>query len=457
MQRKLPGREAIKLTGLRVPPGLLLCCYLVVVLAPIALAWMLGYPPRTFWDELSSAVAMAAFAGLLIEFVLSGRFKTISGRMGIDVTMRFHQLMARSLTVLVLVHPFMYVTATQNYPRPDDLTRQMTLGLTGASIITGLIAWVALIMTVILALFRNKSDWSYEAWRLSHGIGAVVFALFATHHTVHAGRYSSDPVLTAFWIALLLIALLTMAWVYLITPFRQLRHPYRVASVRPVALKTWEVAIEPARGDALRFEAGQFVWLTLDRSPFAITEHPFSISSSPSMRPRIEFLIKEAGDATSKIGELKLGAFAYMDGPHGALTLEGRQGTGIVLIAGGVGIAPLVSMLRQLAAEGEKRPLQLIYGNRIVEQIAYQEELQSLRDRLQLDTEFVLAEPPGNWNGRKGWLDRETLDACIPTEGRAGKLYLVCGPAPLIDSVERDLVALGVPLRQIVSEKFSYD
>ena len=435
----------------------LLILYIAVALAPVILAWLLGYPPRTFWDELSSALAMVAFAGLLVEFVLSGRFRTISGRIGIDVSMRFHQLMARSLTVFVLIHPFLYVTGVQSYPMPDDVTRRLTLGLTFASLVSGIVAWVTLTVLVIFAILRNRSGWSYEAWRLSHGIAAVIFAVSAAHHTLEAGRYSSAPGAAGFWLALVAIALATMVWVYVVTPIRQSRAPYRVISVRPVAFKTWEVAIEPARGEALLFEAGQFVWLTLNRSPFAVTEHPFSISSSPAMRPRIEFLIKEAGDATRRIGELPVGASAYVDGPHGALTLGGHPGGAIVLIAGGGGIAPLLGILRQMAADGETQPVRLIYGNRTEQQIAYRDELRALQDRLNLEVDLVLSEPPEGWRGRRGSLDRASLEACIPVDGRAQSLCFVCGPALLIDSVERDLVAMGVPLRQIVSEKFSYD
>ena len=64
------------------------------------------------------------------------------------------------------------------------------------------------------------------------------------------------------------LALFALLYVYIITPLRQLRHPYRVVSVKKVALKIWELEIEPRSGEAIEFAAGQFVWLTLDRSPY---------------------------------------------------------------------------------------------------------------------------------------------------------------------------------------------
>lgn len=438
------------------PAAALLIAYLLIVLAPLALAYIQGLPRRSFWDELSSALAMVAFAMLLMEFLLSGRFKSVSGSTGIDLTMRFHQLVARSLTAFILIHPFLYVTPLK-YPLPWDATEQLTLGLSSASLVTGILGWVLLAVLVTLAIFRDQVSYRYETWRLSHGLGAALIAAMGTHHAIDAGRYSGHPILAAFWLGMFGLAVFTLLYVYLISPLRQLRHPYRVVSVEKVARKTWDLRIEPKSGAAIEFSAGQFVWLTLDRSPFAITEHPFSISSCPANQPIIGFTIKEVGDFTSTIGSIPVGARAYMDGPHGNLTLTGRSGTGIAFIAGGVGLAPIMGILRQLRADNDRRPLRLVYGNRLLEQIMYQGELDEMKDMMDLEVHHVLSEPPVDWTGDAGQLDETVLRNYLSFEGHARWLYVVCGPAPMIDGVERSLERLGVPLGQIVSEKFSYD
>jgi len=227
--------------------------------------------------------------------------------------------------------------------------------------------------------------------------------------------------------------------------------------VKQVALKTWDLKIKPESGAAIDFAAGQFVWLTLDRSPFAITEHPFSISTCPADRPSLGFTIKEVGDFTKSIGSIPVGARAYVDGSHGNLTLTGRSGTGIAFIAGGVGLAPIMSILRQLRAEHDSRPLKLIYGNRVVEQIMYQDELNEMKESLGIEIHNILSEPPDDWTGAVGRTDEAVLRKYLCFEGHASWLYVICGPAPMIDDVENSLERLGVPLGQIVSEKFSYD
>jgi predicted ferric reductase len=439
-----------------VHPVPLLTGYVAIALAPLALAYAEGLRPRGFRDELSSSLAMVAFAMLLMQFVLSGRFQTVSGRTGIDLTMRFHQLIARSLAAFILVHPFLYATPLDRTV-PWNLSLQSMFGLDTASLATGIVGWLLLGMMIFMGIGRDKLPYSYEIWRVSHGLGAAAIAIAGAHHAIEAGRYSGRPTLEAFWLIMVGIALMTLLVVYVVTPLLQLRHPYRVVSLRKVARKTWDLVIEPADGKSMAFEAGQFVWLTLGRTPFAITEHPFSISSCPADRPRLAFTIKEAGDFTNAIGMMPLGSRAYVDGPHGNVTLSGKAAPGLTLIAGGVGIAPIISILRQMRVERDPRPVTLIYGNRLAEQILYLSEIDEMARELRLDVHLVLSEPPPSWDGPVGLLDEPVLTRVLGAVAAADRLYIVCGPAPMIDSVEDILEGLGVPMRRIVSEKFSYD
>ncbi len=278
-----------------------------------------------------------------------------------------------------------------------------------------------------------------------------------THHTLAAGRYSADALLAGFWLLLLAAALASLGWTYVIAPLGEAGRPYKVASVRKIALKTWELAVQPIQNEALRFEAGQFAWLNIGHSPFSLHENPFSISSAPLERPEIRFVIKEMGDLTRRIGDVGPGTVAYLDGAHGSLTLEGRKGEGIALIAGGVGIAPLLSIARQLRAEKDPRPLILLYGNRVAEQIVYKPELNQLAKRANTQVVHVISEPKRGWKGLTGQVDRAIIEQVFAFKGADEWLYLVCGPPPMLDAVEDALLGLGVPADQIVVEQFYYD
>jgi len=230
-----------------------------------------------------------------------------------------------------------------------------------------------------------------------------------------------------------------------------------VKSVRPVASRTWEMSVEPTRGAALEFLAGQFVWLKIGHGPLSLAENPFSISSAPTQRPAVQFVIKEAGDLTDRIGAVPVGTPVYLDGPHGNLTLDGRTGAGIALIAGGVGIAPLIGIIRQLRADGDRRPVVLLYGNRHAGQIVYDDELARLAEAPNVRVVHVLSEPAPGWTGATGRIDRSTIEREFHFEGASDWLYLVCGPPAMLEVVEDTLLARGVPGDRIVSERFNYD
>jgi len=365
--------------------------------------------------------------------------------------MRFHQLAARVLLVLVVLHPLLYVV-----PRltPDPVAAAASLqGMFGSPRLrSGVIAWWLLIALVLVAILRDRLRLRYELWRLSHGLGAAAVAALSLHHTLQVGSYARDAWSSGYWIAMTALALGSLAWVYLGAPLAQLSRPWRVVSNRTVAHRMWEVVIEPQRGAAPPFAAGQFAWVNFGHSPFSLVEHPFSISSAPAALPRLAFTIKESGDFTNRIGTVAPGTRAYLDGPHGNFTLEGREPRPLAFIAGGVGFAPVMGMLRELRVQAYPHPVRVVYGNRLESQILYRAEL----DALALRVDYVLSEPPPGWTGRIGELTPHVLAACLDAPGRAEWLYFVCGPAPMMDSVERTLRGWGVPASRIVAERFKY-
>ncbi|MEO1206531.1 MAG: ferredoxin reductase family protein [Pseudomonadota bacterium] len=417
---------------------------------------MSAKPPRPFWDELASGAGMLAFAIILTEFVLSGRFRTVSRKIGMDITMRFHQLLARTALVLAVLHPFLYQSPF-NRVQPWDTTRQFAITSDFTNLATGIAAWILLGAFVLLSIGRDRIHYTYETWRLAHGLGALLIAALLLHHTLEAGRYSQDPALAAVWIILFAIALFTLIWVYAIKPSSQRGEPWTVQSVERQGLKTWQVTLSPDGHKGLDYEAGQFAWLNTNDTPFTLNEHPFSISSAPASGPNLEFIIKELGDHTAKTGQIKPGTRAFVDGPHGHLVITDRNEPGIGLIAGGVGIAPLIGIMRQLKLEEDTCPQILLYGNRSAEQIACNTELEDFAQAENRDVIHVLSEPPEKWTGETGIMDADCIARVFNKPDMKQWVYVLCGPAPMMETAEDTLISLGVPANQILSERFQYD
>jgi predicted ferric reductase len=203
----------------------------------------------------------------------------------------------------------------------------------------------------------------------------------------------------------------------------------------------------------LTFSPGQFAWLSLDRRPFGHREHPFSFSSSTADLPEVGFTIRERGDFTSQIGAIRPGTNVYLDGSYGHFCYDRHPATGYVFIAGGIGITPIMSMLRTLAADGDQRLLLLIYVARDPGRLAFREELEELSHRLQLQTEYVLRYPPDDWTGDRGRLDAAMLERLLPAD-KSGYHFFVCGPDEMMDMVEADLLGHGIGFGRVHSERF---
>ena len=269
------------------------------------------------------------------------------------------------------------------------------------------------------------------------------------------GRYLVDPWKQVLWIGLAIFWIGLLVYVRIVKPLFMLRRPYRVAEVREERGDTWTLAMQPDGHSGLRFSPGQFAWLTVWGSPFKITGHPFSLSSSAAvMDGRVEMSIRNLGDFTTAIQKVPVGRRVYLDGPYGAFTI-GAPTDMHVLIAGGIGVTPMMSMIRTLADRGDKRPVILLYASKDWESITFREDLETLEARLNLTIIHVLQNPPTEWTGERGYITAEMFKRHLPPP-YADHEHFICGPDVMMDAIENALKELGVPLSKYHSERYSF-
>jgi ferredoxin-NADP reductase len=125
-----------------------------------------------------------------------------------------------------------------------------------------------------------------------------------------------------------------------------------------------------------------------------------------------------------------------------------------VLIAGGSGITPAMSVLRTAAEQGDRRRLLLVYLTRAVEDAAFAEELVELARRPEVEVVHVPSRPPVGWSGPSGRVDARLLDSLLPPD-RQRRSYFVCGPPAMTDAVLAALARLGVTRGSIRAERFA--
>lgn len=424
--------------------------YLLITLFPLLLVLLHPMPAeRGFWLEFSVALGFIGLALMLLQFVLTARVNRIEASYGIDILLQFHRYTSVVAFFLVLAHPvILFVTQPGtlqllNFPEAPWRARLAVLGT------------VAFVVMVVTTIWRKPLKIPYEAWRALHSLLAVLAVGLGFGHALGVGYYLSWTWKQVLWGGLVLLAFWLVVYVRLIKPWLMTRRAYVVESVTPQRGNVWSLALRPLGHAGFTFDPGQFAWLTLGITPLSMREHPFSMSSNGDRADRIEFGIKALGDFTRTIQQIQPGTKAYLDGPYGVFTTERYwDSAGFVLIAGGVGITPLYSMLLTAAERQDDRPFLLIYAAPAREDITYREELEALKARLNLEIIYVLRHPAKDWLGETGYVDRALLERYLPLH-RGSRQYFVCAAPKMMETVERALLQLDVPVTHVHMEHFN--
>jgi predicted ferric reductase len=422
-----------------------IAAYVALALLPLVLASIGAPAPRGFWIEFGVGLGFVGLAMLGLQFALTARFRVAAVHFGQDVMLQFHRQAALVAFTLVIAHPVVLLLAHPPYIEFFD--PRSNLPRAGALIAVTIMLVAIIVTTLWRAALRIPYDW----WRLGHGILAVFILFVGIVHVLRVNHYVSTPWKQAFWSVMTGAAVLLVLQMRVLKPLRLLRRPWRVVDVRSEGGRCWTLTVEAKGHEGMRFRAGQFAWLTLGPSPYSMQQHPFSFVSSSRTTGRISFTVKELGDYTARIGAVKAGTSAYLEGPYGAFVLD-DEAAGGVFIVGGIGITPIMSILRSARDAGDGRPFVLLYANK--SEIVFREELDQIARELDLRIVHILEKPPEGWTGETGRVGPDLLDRCLPSPG-ADRQYLVCGPDPMMDLVEQHLLTRGVPLASIRSERFN--
>lgn len=407
---------------------------------------------RGFWLNFSIALGFLSLSMLGAQFVIASRMQFVSAPLGMDAALAFHKAMAYPATVFALVHPALLFVMDAKYLQ---LLNVFTSPLRAKFAVLSVIALVAL---VLLSLFRRRLRISYKVWQISHWLLALTVLIAAMAHVLLVNYYLKDPWQRLTWQTLTVLFVGLGLWVRVLKPLLRYKRRWRVAQVTPHADGTVSLALElvnkasyGARG--FRFKAGQFAWITARNSPFAFSYNPFSISSSAEVTDRIGFTIKGHEGFSAEVAHLQVGDILYVDGPYGGFCLDEDPSAPLVLIAAGVGVTPLVSMLETLADRHSTRACHLWLASKNEESIVCQGQIERLQTRLQLSVTHVFSSPLRGAAGSGARLDPAFILRHLPQAAQAAS-YFVCGPDALMEMSEQCLLQAGVPAHHIHRERF---
>lgn len=459
--------------------------FIVVCLPVVAAMWPIeATRPKGVSRDLASALGYVGVSMIGVLFLLTARLRRATQQFGIDVVFHFHRWFAMlALGVIVFGHviPVLMVDPLA-VPSVAAFFERKSLVAGGAALLMfGLLAAWSLARRRLEQIGQQRkvqpppkepqpspkepvvAHWTgeYDHWRWGHAlIAPAAYILMLWHVLARAPSLDSDAK-KLFWIAYAVAGLALMFWVRVVRPTRRSNRRWSVVEVRADAPRVWTLRLKAeASSKPLPFDPGQFVWLTMRASRYAMREHPFSIGSAaqPGGASTIELTIDAVGDFTRTLEQLEPGETVWLDGPFGRFTPAKRpKAQTCVLIAGGIGIVPFMSVLRTAdrhpQALGPRRYVLMRFTNQS-KPVIFSDEIARLEQRMNGTLTVVPVQTSGE-RGKK-YIDADFVRQHLPDCASGSYEFFLCGPVPLMDQAEAALQAAGVSGSRIHQELFKW-
>jgi predicted ferric reductase len=430
--------------------------FLALVGIPLVLAPGAGMEARPWskggiWVELCMTSGLLGLSTLAATLVLPSRVKSLTRAFGIEEVLHSHKWLGLVTTIVVVAHVLFIVA-----DKPLNVLL-LSPGDTGANRArAGLAATVAMALLCILSFRRKKMGTRYDVWRWVHVILAVISLVGTYMHIFWLNHLMQDVSERVVMLTILVAVSAVLINRWIMRPLVSVRHPYVVRELRQESPSVTTLVLSPAKRNQkpLVYRPGQFAWIRLD-SPFGPMQgNPFSIASGEDSPRNVEFSIRNVGDFTSRVGNLTPGRKVYIDGPYGSFNTDADNADGVLLIAGGVGMAPIISILRSHAVRGDDRRHCLVMSAGTPDELLFAPELEELSYQLDLSVVQVVSKPPDWWRGPVGRIDKDLLRWVLRREQLSDPQALICASGAMMRDMKEILVKLGLPERKVHTEQF---
>ncbi|RZU76101.1 putative ferric reductase [Micromonospora kangleipakensis] len=431
----------------------------VSVLIVVAL-WVRGGGVQDLrgWAEgltsLGRLTGLVAADLLLIQVLLMARVPWIERTYGQDNLARWHRVVGFVSFDLLLAH---IVLITVGYAATGGVSvtnEAWSLVTTYPGMLLAVAGAAALAMVVLTSLRAARRRLRYEAWHLLHLYAYLGVGLALPHQLWTGADFTSSRAATLYWwTAYAACAGAVVAFRLGLPAWRTLRHRLTVAAVVPEAPGVHSIYMRGRHLDQLPARAGQFFQWRFLSGPGWSRGHPYSMSAVPR-EDMLRITVRSRGEGSEKVSELRSGTRVLIEGPYGRLTAARRTAARVTMIASGIGITPLRTLLEELPyAPGEAT---LLYRARSAEDLVFRQELERLAADRGVRVEYLLG-PRGRENS---WLpagfddDAKALRELVPDIAQHD--VFVCGPDEWMQTVVRAARQVGVPAEHIHLERFTW-
>lgn len=431
--------------------GLLIGGYFALTCGPLMVALLLKiHPQDSAVHRLGRMLPLLGLPILALQPVLAARLKILDQAFGLDVVYMFHKTMAMVAGSVLLAHPFVLASAG-GWGLLTTLHAPWFIAI-------GKINLLALVTLMGTSLLQGQIRLRYEQWRMTHNVLAGMILTLGFVHGMNAGTDLAHGLMRTIWIALAVIAALSYGWHKIIGPYCRHKHPFRITDVVRENHNVWTLKMAPPEGASrFAFYPGQFQFISFYSKGRRSEEHPFTISSSPAAAGSHCATIKESGDFTATIGSVRPGDRVGIQAPFGRFShVLHPEEHDLVFIAGGIGVTPLMSMLRYMRDAAADTSVTLLYANRSEQDIVFRDELETIvaGPHPRLKVVHVLGQAGPTWTGEKGRIDVETIRRHVK-DLTPDKAFYICGPPPMMEGLIANLIRAGVRSAKVRAERFA--
>jgi predicted ferric reductase len=380
---------------------------------------------------------------MMVQLTLIARLPWLDRRIGMDRLTVWHRWLGLTLFWVVLLHATFVVLGFAQLDRRSPL--RTFLSLAGQlQTLLGMTAAAILIAVVVISTRYVRRRLQYETWHALHLGLYLTVALGLVHQSLEPSAFWVSPVATAYWYTIWALVLTALVVGRIVMPFRRnAYHQFRVAKVVPESDNVVSVYVTGKHLDRLPTSAGQFfIWHFPDFRHWW-RSNPFSLSAAPDGQ-MLRLTAKAVGSGSAALRNLSVGTRVFAEGPYGAFTSMQRTKPGLLLIAGGIGVTPIRSLLED--ADGS---VTVLYRVRTEAEAVLLPELQALASARGARVHVLT----GRTASGSQPFEPANLVALVPDI--AERDIYVCGPQGMMTAVLRSLRRLRIPSRQVHAERFS--
>jgi predicted ferric reductase len=393
---------------------------------------------------------------LLLQVLLMARIPLVERAFGQDRLARWHRWTGFTSFWLMVAHVVLITVGYAGAAHTDVFRELWDMILTYPGMLLATAGTGALVMVVVTSVRAARRRFRYESWHLLHLYAYLGVGLALPHQLWTGTDFIGSPAATAYWWSLYAVSAGGVLLYRVGLPlWRNWRHRLVVSHVAPDGPGLTSVYLSGRHLDKLPARAGQFFqWRFLD-GPGWSRSHPYSLSATPNGH-LLRITVKDLGDGSARVGGLRPGTKAMIEGPYGKMTGEAYAGGPVVLLACGIGVTPLLSLLGELPYRpGEAT---LIYRARTEADVAFRGELDWFARQRGVRIAYLF----GPRADRRSWLPREFADHGDAdalrqiAPGIARSHVYVCGPEEWTGAARAAARAAGVRPDHLHTELFSW-